>query len=507
MALIGKIRERVGLLVFIIAIAIMAFLLMDVTANRMGAGQQPTAGTIDGEAVNYQDYEAKVNQIMTNYRNSQIDVDDATRLQIREQAWTQYVQEVLSKREFEKLGLDVTEEELKQLLLTGQNAQLRSVPLFQNPETGQFDQERLRQYVESFNDPNIPINERQSRLNQWKTFEESVIQNQMLSKYTTLIKKGIYAPEWLANKDYADKNRKANINYVFVPYTSIDDGEIAMATDDELKSYISNNKHQFKQDETRVVDFVSFPIRASRRDTAETQKFISERVDGLSKAEDEGRFLKMHYSDTPLTGAYLTKAQLTSSMSDSLFSVPAGTVLGPYMENGAYIAAKMIDRKMVPDSVEIRQIQKNLTDPNANNVIDSLKNVVDSGGDFEGLASAFSDDGSKEEGGYMGYIQPGVLPEAMNNAVFYEYGRGDVFTVETPNAWHLVEVITSRPSSEAVKVAFLSREIEASKQTTDSIYSVANRFAGLNRSVDEFNKAAEEAGYTVQTSPPLTKNE
>lgn len=52
MALISKIRQRVGLLVFLIALAIVMFLVMDAFDSRtgiFGSGAGMYAGTVDGE--------------------------------------------------------------------------------------------------------------------------------------------------------------------------------------------------------------------------------------------------------------------------------------------------------------------------------------------------------------------------------------------------------------------------------------------------------------------------
>lgn len=510
MAVIGKIRERVGLLVFIIALAILAFLLMDVATGRSGGQEQPVAGTIDGQTVNYSDYQTRVQQTTENRRQSQPDMDEATRLQIREQAWNNYVREILSTREFEKLGIEVTNEELTQLLLTGANAQLQTVPLFQNPETKQFDRQRLEQYVASFNDESLAPNERESRKRQWLNFEKSVIQNQKSTKYSALVNKAVYAPEWLAKQSFKDKNRKANVNYVFIPYDNVPDTDIEM-TDSDLKKYINNHKEQFKQDAIRKIDYVVFPIQPSAKDTSSAEQFIANNVTKLAQTEDEGKFLKTNYSDTPFQNSYFTRDALLSDpkIKDSLFVVAPGTTIGPYFETGAYKVAKLVDRRMVPDSVEVSIILKGLNTPNAQKIIDSLKNVLDAGGDFSGLASAFSDDtGSKENGGNLGYLKPAVnqYGEEFVNAVFYEHKKGDVFTLKTPNAWQIIKIENATPSSEAVKVAFLSREIEASKETVDSIFSVANRFAGTNRSLEEFTKTAAEKGWQVQSISNMTQN-
>ena len=133
---------------------------------------------------------------------------------------------------------------------------------------------------------------------------------------------------------------------------------------------------------------------------------------------------------------------------------------------------------------------------------------MDNGGDFAALASAFSDDASKDTGGEMAdYIKPGQfrgLP-ALDNAIFYEYGEGDVFTLQTAQGWHLVEILDANATTESVQIAMLTKNVDASKATRDEAYAKANSFVANNRTIEDFAAAAEEQGLQVKTAGGLDR--
>jgi len=99
MAIIGEIRNRAGWLVLgFVGIALVAFLLMDVSSSTGGGlqGQSLSIGNINGKEISYQEYERKVNNAMEGYRRQgQVLNDDLTQ-NIRQQTWNTYLSELVA---------------------------------------------------------------------------------------------------------------------------------------------------------------------------------------------------------------------------------------------------------------------------------------------------------------------------------------------------------------------------------------------------------------------------
>jgi len=510
MAVIGRIRQNVGLLVFVIALAILAFLLMDaMSSSQRGGGGQPVAGSIDGKEIQLQTYEGRVQQILNNYQSNQVEVTDQIRYQAREQAWQQQIEDMLAKEQYEALGINITNEEIEQLFVSGDNvlASVKDAPIFKD-ENGQFNSQKVRDYVANFNNPDNP--QAAAQRAQWRSFEEAVMSDQMKQKYANLVKKAIYTPKWQAEMTHKNSKQTADISYVYMPYTDVEDSEISFS-DSDLKSYLNKNQNQFKQEASRSVKYVTFPILASAEDSLMAKKKIDNKIAEFRTAKDAAKFVKINGSDTDFNDAYVTKDNLRTSKRDEVFAAANGTVIGTFYEAGAYKAIKVIDKKNIADSVKISQI---LIQPAtagglvaAKAKIDSIETAYKAGSDFEGLANAFSDDTSKESGGDLGYITTAApLPPALKNAAFFDYKQGDVFTVQSAAGWHLVKVTASNPTTSAVKVAEFTDNVVPSEMSRNQVYALAQRFAEESRTLAAFEKNAAAKNYTIKSDPSVTAN-
>ncbi len=511
MAIIGKIRERVGLLVFIIALAIVAFLLMDALSSSGGGGgvQQQSAGTLNGEPLSYNEYNARVDQLTNNYRLQGQPMDDATTYRLREQAWDAYVEEKISNAETKKLGLSVTNEELRSLFLDPNNLHptVKSTAIFQD-ESGNFNPDRFKAYIRSFSDENNPQAAQQRQI--WKNFEQGVERSQLQDKYSTLISKAIYAPAFMATQDYTDKNKKANVKYIQYPYTDINDDEVSIS-DGDLNSYLKANATDFEQDqETREIEYVSFSVKPSKEDSLASKDYVINNVERFKSVENVTSFINVNNSTDPYTGMYFLPGQFTSSEADAIYNAPVGTIHGPYYEGGAWKIARVVDKKMIADSASYRIItiapKATLSLEAAQKKVDSLKTALNNGADFESLASQFSDDSSKENGGNKGYVKVNTLPVDMNAAIFYDNKAGDIFTINTQQGLNIIEITDMVPSQEGVQIAVLGNEILYSEETRDNVFREASNFLSGAKTLDELRENAAGANLTVQKASDLTAN-
>lgn len=510
--LISKIREKVAWLVGLIALAIISFLLMDAFDDQHGifGRNNNKFGTVDDLDLSQLEYEKRVEQITRNYQSSQREIDEPTRYQIREQAWNQYVQDMLAQEEYAKLGINVGDSELENMLLSEKepHPSLKNTAIFQD-ESGNFSRAKFAEYIRSFGDGTPEAEQRRA---QWSAFEKSIIETEERSKYTNLIKKAVYVPKWQVEFDNANKTQSADIKYVFAPYTTVQDSEISV-TDSDLSSYLSRNASQFKQKEGRIIEYVTFAVRPSAADSAQVLKSVADVVGAFKTTADPEEFLKLQFSATPFAPRYYTQSELTTSVKDSLFSGSIGSVYGPFYESGQYKAIRLLDRRAVADSAKVRIIAKvanQTTSPDAiKKTIDSLNTVIDKGTSFEEVAKANTDDPStKEKGGDLGYIKAGSLSPKLDEGIFYSSrGKGSRFVVKDETAAYIVEITDISGSKEAVKVAVLSKNVEPGKSSIDAAYQKATEYAANNRTVEAFRAAAVPAGVQIRTSPSLKKSD
>jgi len=216
MAVIGKIRQRSGLLVVVIGVALAAFILGDFA--KRNKRQTINIGVINGENIGIQDFNKKfdenVKATQQQRQTERLPQDELFRL--RETTWNQMVQGLVMEEEYNALGLLVTTEELFEEI-QGPNPHPAVISNFQNPETGAYDRNLVLNYLQNLDKM------QQAAKDQWLLFERYIKEDRLNTKYQTLINKSYHMPKALAEQLYHDKNDKAQLSLVGVRYATIAD--------------------------------------------------------------------------------------------------------------------------------------------------------------------------------------------------------------------------------------------------------------------------------------------
>src|SRR5437868_679676 len=109
MAVIGRIRKRVGLLIAFVGISMLLFILGDLlTSNKGILGKtSDVIGVVNGEKIRYPEFEKKVEQLIETYKaNTKSDnIDQNTTDMLRDQAWNMTVNDNTLSKEYEKVGI------------------------------------------------------------------------------------------------------------------------------------------------------------------------------------------------------------------------------------------------------------------------------------------------------------------------------------------------------------------------------------------------------------------
>ncbi|HLP50556.1 MAG TPA: SurA N-terminal domain-containing protein [Chitinophagales bacterium] len=522
MAVIGKIRQRSGLLIFLIGLSIVGFLIMDAT-NSQGSilkGRKDSVGEVNGEKISYVDFNKKYEDNLKSAEDQMRGqpIAEEQRNYIRTQTWTEMLNERIFSKVYEKLGINVTSEEMSELA-TGENASqyIKGDQQFMNPQTGQFDPSRVRLYLSSLDQPREGVEPGAVRA-QWLKFEALLKQNQFQQKYNSLITKGLYVPTWMAEMTYNDQNRFVDFKYVLLPYAEVNEADVKVS-DDDIKKYISEHAAKFKIDEeTRKIQYVTFDVVPSGADTAATIKVLEEKRAEFAEgknASDDSVFVKI-YSETPFDEVYYDKDKLFSSVKDSFFSLPVKSIVGPYIDGNSARLAKISDRKMISDSVHVRELVISFAGVTSQDIanqkfalMDSIIRMVDTlKQDFGMFAAMYSDDQmGKMRGGDIGWVKQGEKEKYYNDMIFFRAQKGRIYRIpsQKENAFHLVQVVEDRPTKVGVQVSYFSKEIIPSPETERTIYGTATSFASDNQAEAKFREAAKK--QNVKTVEQLKKDD
>jgi peptidyl-prolyl cis-trans isomerase D len=488
MAILNSIRKRGVFLIIIIALALFSFILADVIRNGGFSSEKSltTVATINGETLTRDIF---MKQVELTQRNLG---ENGTTAQAMNMVWDRELRNVLQQQQYDALGLTAQKEQLEESLRMG----LASNPTFQDTD-GVFSALKVQEYIANVKATNP------TAYQQWLDYENNLKSGALQTTYYNMIKAGMRSTLSEGEQEYRYQNDKINMQYVYVPYTSIPDTDVSV-TDSEIEAYIRNNAADYEQTPQVDVQFVSFSEAPSDADIADAETTITsllkdrevynsninatETLKGLENTQDYQNFINDN-SDVPFQDRYFFKSDIPEAIAEDLFATPLNGIYGPYkLENNNNIS-KVIGITQMPDSVQSRHIliryqgsfrasdAISRSKEDAKAMADSIARVLKRNRNkFEALAKTLSDDKSNSDnGGDLGYSGPGKLTKDFNDFIF-DNNTGTLGVVETEFGFHVVEVQEQKNKQKAMKFATISKEIEASEKTLNEVFANASRF-------------------------------
>nr|MBP6533368.1 SurA N-terminal domain-containing protein [Bacteroidia bacterium] len=418
MAVITRIRKRVGLLIGFVGVSMILFILGDLVTSNSGLlqGGSDVVGVIAGEKVQYQEYNRRVETLTENYKinTKNENVDQNTQDMLREQAWGMFVTDNTTGKEIKKLGLTCSAGELYDMCV-GTNPHPQIKQAFTDPKTGVFDPANVIKFLKDL--PNRDENTQR----QWKTFEDAIAEERVSTKYKDLIKAGLFVTGEEAKRNFEEAQKNASIRFARLDLNTIPDSSVKVE-DSDLSSYYNANQQKYKQAETiRKVEYITFDVNPSPEDRAAVLASIQTLGAEYAATSDNLSFVSQN-TDGAVDTTYHAKGTLPVMVDTALFNAAIGTIVGPYEEGNSVKVSKLTGDKVVSDSVKARHILINIMDGDSTKAMataDSLKNAVKKGAKFADLAMMFSkDQGSAIKGGDLGWFRQGMMVPTFNDACF-----------------------------------------------------------------------------------------
>jgi len=504
MALINKIREKSGVAVTVIAISLILFMVGgDLLGPNsiLGGNSNQTVGEIAGKEINIKDFQSRVDGFRQNYEaQSGRSLNENELASLRDQAWNQFVVDIAYKKQFDKLGLSVSDDELVDMV-QGNHISPSILQAFSDPTTGRFDKNAVINYLKNIK--TLPVEQQKS----WANFETSLREERIRGKYENLLKLSTYIPKAQAEKEYIAQNTKATTRYLYVPYFSIVDTTVKV-TDSQLETYLSAHRSEYKGTDTRSIEYVSFPVQPAKDDSTALYNEIKELARGLATAPSDSSYAKMN-SDIPLP-MNMSLATMSDQLKEAVKTFVPGGVYGPYREGNTYFIYKYDGTRT--DTVSSAKASHILI--RAENQSDSAKaaarvraedilSQIRAGANFEALAATSSaDPGSAQRGGDLGYFQNnGAMVKPFEEAVFSASAPGLIpRLIESQFGFHIIKV-TATKNNTLYRIAAIGKTIAPSQATRDEAYRKADEFANSVKTKEQFDAAVKkDKGLVVATA-------
>jgi peptidyl-prolyl cis-trans isomerase D len=520
MAVIQKIRDKYGKIAGgIIAVALVGFIISDATSGSMASlfsGRNPNVMVINGTKIDPKEYSQRVKEfeILYSMYNNGRPLDDEARSQMNEQLINQMVFEAAVEKECDKLGIQVSDEEKKELIYGGnadgmvQRFSIGGQQIFADPQSNMFDPSRVKGLEKELQERGDKIDPDGRVRDQWAAVKNYVQRSARVRKYSAMFTNAAYVPKYQMKRMMQEQNGLAAISYVKVPFSSVSDDQVKVS-DDDLKAYMQKHSGMYTNDfATRSIEYVSFEIVPSAADTARVLDALNEIKSDFAATKDNESFVnaKSDLSNSYNT-AYFNKRTFTSRYADTILSMPVGEVFGPYYENESYNLAKVTDRRSLPDSVKLRHIlvrtkaQGNdvRTDTAASLRLDSAIAMVKGGASFDSVVKMFSDDDPSKGGEYTFTLveRPGLSKEFADFAFEGKAGENKKVKVSNDNysGYHYIEILEQKGIAPSSQIAIVAKNLVPSDSTVNALFGKANEFAGKNTTPEAFDAAAKKDGY------------
>lgn len=493
MSALSRIRHNMGLIVIVIFVALLAFILTDFFQGISSfLGAPPEAGTVAGQTVSDQEYRTRVSNTLGQYGNP----TGPQAGQIRDQVWQQMVTEILLDKEMEKVGMEVTGEELYDMFAGEEISPIVRNYLLQPGQ--EYNQGQMQLLLKQ-------ITENPQQAEQLANLEDFAARVRSQERYSNMIKAGFVGSTAAARQQYQDQNKKVALSFLAVNYTAIPDSTIPVS-DGEISSYIRSNEKQYEQEAETYIRYARFQLQPSVADSAKARDNVLKREEGFAATTNDSIYTA-NKSSQPYTGPnYQTLSALPAYLQADIRNAAPKQILGPYREGGTYRLYKLIGTETAETpAAKLNHIlitYKGDTTAARTKARD-LARQAKGGADFAALASENSDDfRSRNEGGSLGWYNPGLFGEDFDAAV-NKAGKGSVIgPIEGPGGFHVVQIVDK--ATKSYDVAQIEENIIFTTATRDSVYGAANMFASHLIQSNDINKTGTDDNVVVLESNALT---
>jgi len=516
MATLEKIRNKAGLLVGVVGLALFAFIIGDFlrSGSTFFHQSKEKIAVVNGQSIGIREFQVEEEKFTNNYKNSTGESpNEEQQGQIRQMVFEQMVGKILLNEKSKKVGFTVSDDELKDLLM-GNNISPIVQQNFKNPQTGTFDRSSLIRFLQQIesDDWSMYSPEDQQRLqnskNIWLTIEQTVGEQKLLEKFSTLLVSGIAANSLDAKAAFNDNSVNTDFKYVIQPYGSIPDTAVVVR-DAEISKLYEARKAGFKQEHAKVIHYIAVDILPSQADFADISAQMEKIKDELANTANPGDLINEN-SDAPFLDAYVSAGQLSNEVRNFVEHASIGAVNGPTLTGRTYTMYKLIDVRQAPDSIKINQMAfPTLDEAKIKTQIDSLTKVIRSGKSFADVAK---EETRGQSDGNLGWQTEtslvkgsGVKFDDLN--VLFDAKVNEVFTVKSSHGIHLVQIVEKTKPVAKYKVGEIRREVTPSPETYNTIYNKLNQYVAKNHTLELFQSAAKEAGYVCQTNVQVLENQ
>lgn len=506
MSIINTLREKMGrLLVVVVGFSILAFVLTDLATNQnLFGGGARNVGEIDGEEISQEDFSVMVDNAMRSYGyptgNPQLTQ------YMRDQVWQQLINQVAFSNKLEQLGLEISKNERVDMV-QGKNLS----PVMQNffnQYLGSTNQADIKNFLANINmyGPEAQF--------YFANAESQAMSSRQSQKFESLLTKTQYVTLAEAQREYRSQFTISDVDYLHVPFSSVSDDQVGQVTDSEIQNYLNENKERYTVDESKDLEYVSFPVVPSAADSAMYREQMSEIRAAFEDETTNDSTYALSMTEQGIGFTTYDPSALPNSLANNLTTLSKGDIVGPELQNGIYTIHKISD--ILPTETAFARASQIVfylqgkTPSEKSNVRQTAREVlrrINNGEAFEALAREYSDGQFSTSGGDLGWIRETDSKVAdVKDEVFGARRTGLINRLIEKNDKIYIINVSQTAIKQRYKVAQVIVEMVPSYETSNEVYLQAAEFAASVSDAEEFREYAANNGYSVFQGTKIDKN-
>lgn len=450
MGVMNSIRERAGGLM--VGVLVVAFgglwALQDSGAfDAVGMGRDGRViGEVDGEPIEGELYSRAVEQQLDAYQAQGLTSNATLQRNIEDNVFEQLVDALLVEREMDRLGVEVTDDEVFELI-TGPRPDPLIAQVFPDGQGG-VDRAALQQVVE---DPQFG--------EQLQAIEEQVRRNRRQAKLGALITATTRVTPAELRAEFIRQNRTASAQMVALRYAEVPDDQVEVS-DRDLRSYYNDNIEDYEREASYSIEYVAFDKSPSAADSARATTELQGLVPDFRRAPEPVAFARRNSFGAAVDPEYVGAGDLPGELATAVYNdLSEGRVVGPIVAGDQAFLARITGVRE-GDATAVRARHVLFPQGQAERAAEVRQQIAAGELTFAQAAQRYSTDQSnKNRGGDLGWFGEGRMVDAFQDAAFSAPIGQVIGPVESQFGQHLI--LVEGRSSQEVELVQVSRPVEA----------------------------------------------
>jgi parvulin-like peptidyl-prolyl isomerase len=345
--MLGALRSNTKIVLWIVVVGFVGFIFAGWGKGGPQSGQSPTErgviGTVDGVSISYQDFIESYRQRATSYaERSGSEISESTRESIRKETWDSFVAEILIQNEIERLGIDVPNDQVFELLWNNPPESVYRSASFQD-ENGNFD----------FGVYHREIQMHPERWEGVATMYRETLKRQLLQQEIQAAALVTDNELWTA---FVAQNEKVRASYIEINPRAVDTSDL-LPTDDEARAYFHQHRAEYERPEMVILNYVSFPKTPSALDEQDIELRLEDIANAVRDGEDFAEMAKT-YSEGPSGPdggdlGWFGRGAMVPEFEETAFSLDVGEISDPVKTQFGYHIVMVDDKRGKDDDAEV----------------------------------------------------------------------------------------------------------------------------------------------------------